>query len=66
MEESLARKKFVQPFFEKVFFCHELGNKEVNILLCVDEIDNSTENALVKECNDSDEEDPFGVTEKVF
>ena len=51
--------------FEKVIVCHELWDEKDDILSCAEEFDNSNENALVKECDDSEEEDPFGVTENV-
>ena len=52
--------------FEEVIICHELGDEEDDILLCADEIDNSTENALVKECDDSKEENLVGMIENEF
>ena len=58
------KKKIVQPLFEEVIVHHELGKEEEDNLSCAEEFDKTFTNALVKDCIYSDEEDPFGVTEK--
>ena len=58
------KKKVVQPLFEEVIVRHELGGEEEDNLPCADELDKTSKNTLIKDSNDSDEEDPFGVTDK--
>ena len=59
------KKKIIQSLFEEAIVCHELGEEEEDNLSCAEELDKTTKNDLIKECNHSDEKDPFGVTEKV-
>ena len=64
MAEPLERKKIVQPLYKEVIVRHELGEEEEDNLPCAEEFDKTFKNTLVKDSIDSNEEDPFGVTDK--